>query len=219
MATFKIQLHPRKSFLFLGRITLTYDAPAMEVDLDMINDSELRAIINGVISYNLECDKSIAELAAMFRQDHFLQDLNLGLLASRTDLNAINQRYKPSDIEVESGAPTLEEMKDDFKVKYSHLVDFLHASNDEGAVIGYLRDMQLNPESEHYNPIEVEALDFLTDVEKSSQGRKGVVKALFSIIASYSADQAHGLIPQKSQVPSAEFETEKTSSRRRKTKE
>ena len=195
MSNFKIQMHPRKSFFFLGRISLNSDVSQMEIDPENLTDGELRQIIGQVMSYNLECDKQLGELVSLFKDEDIKTELLLGLRAQGKNLDEVNARYIPVEVNVKVDAPTLEELKEDYRVKYSHLLDLL--SDDEGVVLGYLRDMQLNRESPSYDPVEIDVLDWLSQSEKSNAGRKGVVKGIFSIIASFAAEDRNGLVVRK----------------------
>ena len=195
MSTFKIQMHPRKSFFFLGRIALNSDVSQMEIDSEDVTDAELRQIIGSVMSYNLECDKSLGELVDLFKDADMKTELVMGLRAQGKNLAEVNAKYVAVDVTVKPDAPTLEELKEDYKVKYSHLLDLL--TQDEGVVLGYLRDMQLNRESGSYSPVEIDVLDWLSQSEKSNAGRKGVVKGIFSIIASFAAEDRNGLVVRK----------------------
>lgn len=195
MSTFKIQMHPRKSFFFLGRIALNSDVSQMEIDSEDLADVELRQIIGSVMSYNLECDKSLGELVDLFKDADMKTEFSMGLRAQGKDLAEVNAKYVAVDVTVKHDAPTLEELKEDYKVKYSHLLDLL--TQDEGVVLGYLRDMQLNRESGSYSPVEIDVLDWLSQSEKSNAGRKGVVKGIFSIIASFAAEDRNGLVVRK----------------------
>ena len=195
MSTFKIQMHPRKSFFFLGRIALNSDVSQMEIDSEDLADVELRQIIGSVMSYNLECDKSLGELVDLFKDADMKTEFSMGLRAQGKNLAEVNAKYVAVDVTVKHDAPTLEELKEDYKVKYSHLLDLL--TQDEGVVLGYLRDMQLNRESGSYSPVEIDVLDWLSQSEKSNAGRKGVVKGIFSIIASFAAEDRNGLVVRK----------------------
>ena len=195
MSTFKIQMHPRKSFFFLGRIALNSDVSQMEIDSEDVTDAELRQIIGSVMSYNLECDKSLGELVDLFKDADMKTELVMGLRAQGKNLAEVNAKYVAVDVTVRPDAPSLEELKEDYKVKYSHLLDLLN--QDEGVVLGYLRDMQLNRESGSYSPVEIDVLDWLSQSEKSNAGRKGVVKGIFSIIASFAAEDRNGLVVRK----------------------
>ena len=215
MSTFKIQMHPRKSFFFLGRIALNSDVSQMEIDSEDLADVELRQIIGSVMSYNLECDKSLGELVDLFKDEDIKTELLLGLRAQGKNLDEVNARYIPVEVNVKVDAPTLEELKEDYRVKYSHLLDLL--SDDEGVVLGYLRDMQLNRESPSYDPVEIDVLDWLSQSEKSNAGRKGVVKGIFSIIASFAAEDRNGLVTRKS--VKEEVKEEQGQPRQRKTRQ
>ncbi len=215
MSTFKIQMHPRKSFFFLGRISLNSDISQMEIDPENLTDVELRQLIGSVMSYNLECDKSLGELVDLFKDEDMRTELLLGLRAQGKNLGEVNARYTPVHVNVKADAPTLEELKEDYKVKYSHLLDLL--SEDESTVLGYLRDIQLNHESSAYNPVEIEVLDWLSQSEKSNAGRKGVVKGIFSIIASFAAEDRNGLVTRKEVKP--EVKEEQETPRQRKTRQ
>ena len=195
MSTFKIQMHPRKSFFFLGRIALNSDVSQMEIDSEDVTDAELRQIIGSVMSYNLECDKSLGELVDLFKDADMKTELVMGLRAQGKNLAEVNAKYVAVDVTVRPDAPSLEELKEDYKVKYSHLLDLLN--QDEGVVLGYLRDMQLNRESGSYDPVEIDVLDWLSQSEKANAGRKGVVKGIFSIIASFAAEDRNGLVVRK----------------------
>ena len=195
MSTFKIQMHPRKSFFFLGRIALNSDVSQMEIDSEDLADVELRQIIGSVMSYNLECDKSLGELVDLFKDADMKTEFSMGLRAQGKNLAEVNAKYVAVDVTVKPDAPTLEELKEDYKVKYSHLLDLL--TQDEVVVLGYLRDMQLNRESGSYSPVEIDVLDWLSQSEKSNAGRKGVVKGIFSIIASFAAEDRNGLVVRK----------------------
>lgn len=195
MSTFKIQMHPRKSFFFLGRIALNSDVSQMEIDSEDVTDAELRQIIGSVMSYNLECDKSLGELVDLFKDADMKTELVMGLRAQGKNLAEVNAKYVAVDVTVRPDAPGLEELKEDYKVKYSHLLDLLN--QDEGVVLGYLRDMQLNRESGSYDPVEIDVLDWLSQSEKANAGRKGVVKGIFSIIASFAAEDRNGLVVRK----------------------
>ena len=195
MSTFKIQMHPRKSFFFLGRIALNSDVSQMEIDSEDLADVELRQIIGSVMSYNLECDKSLGELVDLFKDADMKTEFSMGLRAQGKNLAEVNAKYVAVDVTVKHDAPTLEELKEDYKVKYSHLLDLL--TQDEVVVLGYLRDMQLNRESGSYSPVEIDVLDWLSQSEKSNAGRKGVVKGIFSIIASFAAEDRNGLVVRK----------------------
>ena len=212
MSIFKIQIHPRKSFFFLGRISLNSDVSQMEIDSDNLTDVELRQLIGSVMSYNLECDKSLGELVDLFKDEDMRTELLLGLRAQGKNLGEVNARYVPVEVTVKVDAPTLEELKEDYKVKYSHLLDLLN--EDESTVLGYLRDIQLNHESSAYDPVEIEVLDWLSQSEKSSAGRKGVVKGIFSIIASFAAEDRNGLVTRK--AVKAEVQEEQEAPRQRK---
>ena len=195
MSTFKIQMHPRKSFFFLGRIALNSDVSQMEIDSEDLADVELRQIIGSVMSYNLECDKSLGELVDLFKDADMKTEFSMGLRAQGKNLAEVNAKYVAVDVTVKPDAPTLEELKEDYKVKYSHLLDLL--TQDEVIVLGYLRDMQLNRESGSYSPVEIDVLDWMSQSEKSNAGRKGVVKGIFSIIASFAAEDRNGLVVRK----------------------
>ena len=195
MSTFKIQMHPRKSFFFLGRIALNSDVSQMEIDSEDLADVELRQIIGSVMSYNLECDKSLGELVDLFKDADMKTEFSMGLRAQGKNLAEVNAKYVAVDVTVKPDAPTLEELKEDYKVKYSHLLDLL--TQDEVVVLGYLRDMQLNRESGSYSPVEIDVLDWLSQSEKSNAGRKGVIKGIFSIIASFAAEDRNGLVVRK----------------------
>ena len=195
MSTFKIQMHPRKSFFFLGRIALNSDVSQMEIDSEDLADVELRQIIGSVMSYNLECDKSLGELVDLFKDADMKTEFSMGLRAQGKNLAEVNAKYVAVDVTVKPDAPTLEELKEDYKVKYSHLLDLL--TQDEVVVLGYLRDMQLNRESGSNSPVEIDVLDWLSQSEKSNAGRKGVVKGIFSIIASFAAEDRNGLVVRK----------------------
>ena len=69
MSKIKIKLHPRKSFLFLGRIVLTYEMDSVELNTDELTDDEIRAIISSVIGNNIECDTSISDLLSFFKDE------------------------------------------------------------------------------------------------------------------------------------------------------
>ena len=215
MSNFKIQMHPRKSFFFLGRISLNSDVSQMEIDPENLTDGELRQIIGQVMSYNLECDKQLGELVSLFKDEDIKTELLLGLRAQGKNLDEVNARYIPVEVNVKVDAPTLEELKEDYRVKYSHLLDLL--SDDEGVVLGYLRDMQLNRESPSYDPVEIDVLDWLSQSEKSNAGRKGVVKGIFSIIASFAAEDRNGLVTRKS--VKEEVKEEQGQPRQRKTRQ
>ena len=215
MSTFKIQMHPRKSFFFLGRIALNSDVSQMEIDSEDLADVELRQIIGSVMSYNLECDKSLGELVDLFKDADMKTEFSMGLRAQGKNLAEVNAKYVAVDVTVKPDAPTLEELKEDYKVKYSHLLDLL--SEDESTVLGYLRDIQLNHESSAYNPVEIEVLDWLSQSEKSNAGRKGVVKGIFSIIASFAAEDRNGLVTRKEVKP--EVKEEQETPRQRKTRQ
>ena len=195
MSTFKIKMHPRKSFFFIGRIALNSDVSQMEIDSEDLADVELRQIIGSVMSYNLECDKSLGELVDLFKDADMKTEFSMGLRAQGKNLAEVNAKYVAVDVTVKPDAPTLEELKEDYKVKYSHLLDLL--TQDEVVVLGYLRDMQLNRESGSYSPVEIDVLDWLSQSEKSNAGRKGVVKGIFSIIASFAAEDRNGLVVRK----------------------
>ena len=181
MSKIKIKLHPRKSFLFLGRIVLTYEMDSVELNTDELTDDEIRAIISSVIGNNIECDTSISDLLSFFKDEDRKTEFFLGLKAQRVDIDFINSRFKPVDVLVEAAPLTLEQIQEDYKAKYAHLVDLLD-NNDEGTVIGYLREMQLNADSDYFAPVSDEVLEFLIDQEKSGQGRKMVVKSIFNLI-------------------------------------
>ena len=181
MSKIKIKLHPRKSFLFLGRIVLTYEMDSVELNTDELTDDEIRAIISSVIGNNIECDTSISDLLSFFKDEDRKTEFFLGLKAQRVDIDFINSRFKPVDVLVEAAPLTLEQIQEDYKAKYAHLVDLLD-NNDEGTVIGYLREMQLNADSDYFAPVSDEVLEFLIDQEKSGQSRKMVVKSIFNLI-------------------------------------
>lgn len=181
MSKIKIKLHPRKSFLFLGRIVLTYEMDSVELNTDELTDDEIRAIISSVIGNNIECDTSISDLLSFFKDEDRKTEFFLGLKAQRVDIDFINSRFKPVDVLVEAAPLTLEQIQEDYKAKYAHLVDLLD-NNDEGTVIGYLREMQLNADSDYFAPVSDEVLEFLIAQEKSGQGRKMVVKSIFNLI-------------------------------------
>ena len=181
MSKIKIKLHPRKSFLFLGRIVLTYEMDSVELNTDELTDDEIRAIISSVIGNNIECDTSISDLLSFFKDEDRKTEFFLGLKAQRVDIDFINSRFKPVDVMVEAAPLTLEQIQEDYKAKYAHLVDLLD-NNDEGTVIGYLREMQLNADSDYFAPVSDEVLEFLIAQEKSGQGRKMVVKSIFNLI-------------------------------------
>lgn len=181
MSKIKIKLHPRKSFLFLGRIVLTYEMDSVELNTDELTDDEIRAIISSVIGNNIECDTSISDLLSFFKDEDRKTEFFLGLKAQRVDIDFINSRFKPVDVLVEVAPLTLEQIQEDYKAKYAHLVDLLD-NNDEGTVIGYLREMQLNADSDYFAPVSDEVLEFLIAQEKSGQGRKMVVKSIFNLI-------------------------------------
>lgn len=181
MSKIKIKLHPRKSFLFLGRIVLTYEMDSVELNTDELTDDEIRAIISSVIGNNIECDTSISDLLSFFKDEDRKTEFFLGLKAQRVDIDFINSRFKPVDVLVEAAPLTLEQIQEDYKAKYAHLVDMLD-NNDEGTVIGYLREMQLNADSDYFAPVSDEVLEFLIAQEKSGQGRKMVVKSIFNLI-------------------------------------
>lgn len=181
MSKIKIKLHPRKSFLFLGRIVLTYEMDSVELNTDELTDDEIRAIISSVIGNNIECDTSISDLLSFFKDEDRKTEFFLGLKAQRVDIDFINSRFKPVDVLVEAAPLTLEQIQEDYKEKYAHLVDLLD-NNDEGTVIGYLREMQLNADSDYFAPVSDEVLEFLIAQEKSGQGRKMVVKSIFNLI-------------------------------------
>ena len=181
MSKIKIKLHPRKSFLFLGRIVLTYEMDSVELNTDELTDDEIRAIISSVIGNNIECDTSISDLLSFFKDEDRKTEFFLGLKAQRVDIDFINSRFKPVDVLVEAAPLTLEQIQEDYKAKYAHLVDLLD-NNDEGTVIGYLREMQLNADSDYFAPVPDEVLEFLIAQEKSGQGRKMVVKSIFNLI-------------------------------------
>lgn len=181
MSKIKIKLHPRKSFLFLGRIVLTYEMDSVELNTDELTDDEIRAIISSVIGNNIECDTSISDLLRFFKDEDRKTEFFLGLKAQRVDIDFINSRFKPVDVLVEAAPLTLEQIQEDYKAKYAHLVDLLD-NNDEGTVIGYLREMQLNADSDYFAPVSDEVLEFLIAQEKSGQGRKMVVKSIFNLI-------------------------------------
>ena len=212
MSIFKIQMHPRKSFFFLGRIYLNSDVSQVEIDSDNLTDAELRQLISSVMSYNLECDKSLGELVDLFKDEDMRTELLLGLRAQGKNLVEVNARYVPVEVTIKVDATTLEEFKEDYKAKYSHLLDLLN--EDESTVLGYLRDIQLNHESSAYDPVEIEVLDWLSQSEKSSAGRKGVVKGIFSIIASFAAEDRNGLVTRK--AVKAEVQEEQEAPRQRK---
>ena len=218
MSIFKIQMHPRKSFFFLGRISLTSDLSQMEIDSEDVTDAELRQIIGSVMSYNLECDKSLGELVDLFKDADMKTELVMGLRAQGKNLAEVNAKYVAVDVTVRPDAPSLEELKEDYKVKYSHLLDLLN--QDEGVVLGYLRDMQLNRESGSYDPVEIDVLDWLSQSEKANAGRKGVVKGIFSIIASFAAEDRNGLVVRKEAKKEEKEEQERPRARKqRQTKE
>ena len=218
MSTFKIQMHPRKSFFFLGRIALNSDVSQMEIDSEDVTDAELRQIIGSVMSYNLECDKSLGELVDLFKDADMKTELVMGLRAQGKNLAEVNAKYVAVDVTVQPDAPSLEELKEDYKVKYSHLLDLLN--QDEGVVLGYLRDMQLNRESGSYDPVEIDVLDWLSQSEKANAGRKGVVKGIFSIIASFAAEDRNGLVVRKEAKKEVKEEQEQPRARKqRQTKE
>lgn len=181
MSKIKIKLHPRKSFLFLGRIVLTYEMDSVELNTDELTDDEIRAIISSVIGNNIECDTSISDLLSFFKDEDRKTEFFLGLKAQRVDIDFINSRFKPVDVLVEAAPLTLEQIQEDYKAKYAHLVDLLD-NNDEGTVIGYLREMQLNADSDYFAPVSDEVLEFLIAQEKSGQSRKMVVKSIFNLI-------------------------------------
>ena len=181
MSKIKIKLHPRKSFLFLGRIVLTYEMDSVELNTDELTDDEIRAIISSVIGNNIECDTSISDLLSFFKDEDRKTEFFLGLKAQRVDIDFIHSRFKPVDVLVEAAPLTLEQIQEDYKAKYAHLVDLLD-NNDEGTVIGYLREMQLNADSDYFAPVSDEVLEFLIAQEKSGQGRKMVVKSIFNLI-------------------------------------
>ena len=187
----------------------------MEIDPENLTDGELRQIIGQVMSYNLECDKQLGELVSLFKDEDIKTELLLGLRAQGKNLDEVNARYIPVEVNVKVDAPTLEELKEDYRVKYSHLLDLL--SDDEGVVLGYLRDMQLNRESPSYDPVEIDVLDWLSQSEKSNAGRKGVVKGIFSIIASFAAEDRNGLVTRKS--VKEEVKEEQGQPRQRKTRQ
>ena len=94
----------------------------MEIDSEDLADVELRQIIGSVMSYNLECDKSLGELVDLFKDADMKTEFSMGLRAQGKNLAEVNAKYVAVDVTVKPDAPTLEELKEDYKVKYDQYV-------------------------------------------------------------------------------------------------